>query len=117
MDFGAPNASVYTDSITWLTIESSNFWWTQQLTGFKWDSAVSGVTDTTEYAITSATEALTDTGSSCIVGPSAEADSIRNTILNTLSETFETSGWDYNFDCAAATDMPSFSFLYGGYWM
>ena len=90
------------------------------MTGFKWDSGIldaDGNVDTTEYVISTATSALTDTGSSCIVGPSAEADSIRNTILNTLSETFETSGWDYYFDCAAATDMPSFSFLYGGYWM
>lgn len=52
-------------SIIWIDIKSNDAWWTAPLTGLRWGSQMN---DSTEYAIIEA-DALTDTGSSCIIGP------------------------------------------------
>lgn len=115
IDFGTPNSAVMNGSPTYITIDSDNDWWSSALTGFRWDSSM---TDDNEYAITSGEFALTDTGSSCIIGPSGEADAIINNILNELDEVFKDFGReDYYFLCPNNDDLPSFSLLFGGYWM
>lgn len=119
LDFGTPNASVMNGSVAYMDILSENNWWSQNLTGFRWHEASSSmVGDATEYALTAAPEALTDTGSSCIFGPSSEIFPIRNTILNLLPSIQDAIGWDYIFQCPGnINDLPVFEFLYGGYWM
>lgn len=81
IDFGTIDSSVVTDSaqIAWIDILSEDYWWTNKITGFRWGQDWD---DVTEYAIPEA-NALTDTGSSCIIGPSASVNSIMGTILNT----------------------------------
>jgi len=81
IDFGAVDSSVVTDTdeTLWLDITSENYWWSQKVTGFRWGSEWS---DDTEYAIPEE-DGITDTGSSCIIGPSASINSIMGTILNT----------------------------------
>ena len=97
IDFGTPNTAVMQEDPVYITIQDDNPWWTEQLIGFRWEADFDPLQ--TEYAITSATDAITDTGSSCIVGPSAEVDYIKDTILTKLSETVEiyaNSGWDFD---------------------
>ena len=72
--------------------------------------------DPTEYALNEM-NALTDTGTSCIIGPSTEVNSIRNWILEQSDNVSTSTSWDYTFPCADAANMPSFELLYGGYWM
>ena len=69
-------------NIAWISILSEDYWWTNKLTGFRWGADWED--DDTEYAIPEA-NALTDTGSSCIIGPSASINSIIGTILNTAN--------------------------------
>jgi len=118
LDFGTPNPSLMDGDPIYIDIQDENLWWTEQLVGFRWSAEFDA--DQIEYEITSATDAITDTGSSCIVGPSGEIDYIKNTILNVIAETttVEThAGWDYLFECPSSLDgLPSFEMLYGGYW-
>ena len=60
--------------ILWLNILSNNYWWSQYITGFRWGN---GMGDSTEYKIDTIS-ALTDTGTSCIIGPTGAVASIRN---------------------------------------
>ena len=76
------------------------------------------MTDQTEYAISTGSYALTDTGTSCIIGPAAEADVIVRNIVSLLPKVYADSSWGYIFECPANySDLPGFDFLYGGYWM
>lgn len=103
--------------VTYIDIEENNPWWTNRLTGFRWESSFDA--DQVEYAVVSATEAITDTGSSCIVGPSGEVDYIVNTIINKVAETttvYTQEGWGNIFACPAENDLPKFEFLFGGHW-
>ena len=111
LDFGTPNTAVMDGSPTYISINSSNYWWASDLTGFRWSG------DSTEYAISSGDYALTDTGSSCIIGPAEEADVILRNIVSQIDKVYEDDGWGYIFNCPADdSDLPSFEFLYGGYW-
>ena len=80
IDFGTPNTSVMSDpsDIIYIDIIDDDVWWTAKIEGLRWGS---NMNDSTEYMITQA-NALTDTGSSCIIGPTSEVNSIRNSILN-----------------------------------
>lgn len=115
IDFGTPNTAVMSDpaDIVYIDIESEDRWWTAQLQGLRWGSLMN---DETEYSITSAS-ALTDTGTSCIIGPADAVFSIRNQILNTVESVVTDAKWDYTFDCSEAPKMPNFELLYGGFWM
>lgn len=115
IDFGTIDSSVVTDSsdITWISIESENYWWTNKVTGFRWGDDWS---DDTEYAIPEL-EGFTDTGTSCISGPSASINSFMGTILNTSGSTEMDDSWDYIFNCSDKDDMPSFELLFGDFWM
>jgi len=117
IDFGAPNTAVYSSpsSLFWIDILSDDYWWTNRVTGVRWSS---GVPDTsTEYKYSSK-KGLTDTGSSCLIGPKAEVDYFKNTILNTISGVTSHSGWGTQFDCSDANiaTLPTFELLFGGYW-
>ena len=102
-----PNESV------WIEIEAENPWWTSKLNGFRWGPESD---DKTEYAIPEL-NALTDTGTSCIIGPSKPLNSIIGSILKTSDSVISDSSWGYIFDCADKKKMPSFELLFGGYWM
>lgn len=69
IDFGPIDTSLVTDTdqILWMDIIDDDYWWTQKVTGFRWDG------DETEYAIYEM-NGTTDTGSSCLIGPSAYID-------------------------------------------
>jgi len=113
IDFGTPNTAVMDGSPIYISIESSNLWWSAALTGFRWDSSMD---DQNEYAISEGDYALTDTGSSCIIGP-PEAGVILRNIISRFPKVYEDNGWGYIFDCPADySDYPSFELLYGGYW-
>ena len=113
IDFGTPDASIIgSTEVIYITIEDENYWWTSHVTGFRWGSSMN---DSTEYIIPE-TEGLTDTGSSCIIGPSYQLTPIMNTILNLSDTVTRDNSWDYLFDCDDAALMPSFELLYGGYW-
>ena len=115
IDFGTPNTAVMDGSVTYINIESSNPWWTAQLEGFRWTA---NMDDTAEYAIKTGDYALTDTGTSCIIGPADEVDVIRNSILETMDIVYEDTNWGYIFACPADySTMPAFDFLFGGYWL
>ena len=98
--------------ILWLSILSEDYWWSQYITGFKWGSTMN---DSTEHKIDTIS-ALTDTGTSCIIGPTSAIASIRNTILNLATNVSTSSSWDYLFDCSSKSSFPEFELLYGGYW-
>ena len=72
--------------------------------------------DNTEYAIREA-PAMTDTATSCIIGPPVELQPIIYSILNKADKVWALSGWDYAFYCRQTDNLPSFELLYGGYWM
>ena len=60
---------------------------------------------------------MTDTGTSCIIGPTGETDAIINNILNQLPKVYTDSSWGYIFECPASdNDLPGFEFLFGDYW-
>ena len=113
LDFGTPNSSVYTDGVIYIDILSENYWWSSNLTGFRWKG------ESTAYAISTGSFALTDTGSSCIVGPSGEADVIMRNILSVVEQStklYVDAGWNYIFSCPDVSTLPSFELIYGGYW-
>ena len=117
VDFGAPNTAVYSDpaKLFYINIESNDYWWTSKIKGMRWKKNWSDTT--TEYKFTEA-KALTDTGSSCIIGPKADVSYFKNSILNTITGVETHSSWDYQFDCSAAntSTLPVFELHYGGYW-
>ena len=103
--------------VTYIDIEENNPWWTNRLTGFRWESSFDA--DQVEYAITTSNTAITDTGSSCIVGPAEEVDYIYNTIIAAVAETtvvYEHDSWGHIFSCPAENTLPKFEFLFGGHW-
>ena len=57
---------------------------------------------------------MTDTGTSCIAGPSRFTDYILETIYDTRKYIF----WqgDNSLDCSKKSELPSFDLLFGGYW-
>jgi len=113
IDFGQVNSVIETkpDESAWIDIEK-NPWWSSKLNGFRWGAEYS---DTTEYKIPEK-NAITDTGSSCIIGPKAIIGYIEEKIRNTSNSMVSDPNWGYLFDCADKAAMPSFELLFGGYW-
>jgi hypothetical protein len=62
---------------------------------------------------------FTDSGTSCLILPTAEYEFVIQAILDTLSTyTYDNLyGWGYLFDCAEKSRLPTIDLLYGGYWM
>ena len=72
IDFGTPDTSVMTSEsdIVWIKSTSVGGWWTANVTGWRYTGS------SNEIGLPS-TWALTDTGTSCLIGPS----SVVNTVL------------------------------------
>ena len=97
----------------WIEIEENNPYWSSVLNGFRWGPEWS---DKNEYAVPELI-AKTNTGSSCIFGPSNTIDYIIAIILRTSNSVVSDSDWGNVFDCSDKKNMPSFDLLFGGYWM
>ena len=101
----------------WIDLNPDLNVWSNWVYGLKWadntDISVKEVTFSNPY------EADTDTGSSCIAGPSGEVDDIINQILNQASEWAVNDSWNYIYWCSDLTNglLPTFSLDYGGHWM
>lgn len=83
-------------NVVYITNQSGQYYWREQVTGVRWTT---NATDKTEYKITTA-NALTDTGASCISGPTREIEFLQNTILNAIiaeKGTVETSSSSWNY--------------------
>ena len=67
IDFGTPNTAVMSDvnDIIYIDIIDDDAWWTNYVEGIRFGDLMN---DVTEYALTRST-ALTDTGTSCVIGP------------------------------------------------
>ena len=59
---------------------------------------------------------MTDTGTSCMIGPSAEVSAITDLLLANLSYYATDNSWGYLFWCSELTSMPNLNMLYGEYW-
>ena len=79
IDFGTPNTSVMSDPSDIVWIDSTNYggWWTENVTGWRW-------TGSSEKKTIPSLWALTDTGSSCIMGPTATIAEIRAAAYNAI---------------------------------
>ena len=119
IDFGAPNESVMDGDITWIEINETSDWWTSDLTSFRFDSTHR--TTGQDFLIRSGvTEALTDTGTSCMTGPKEDMEFIIDQIIAQIEETvtvYTDDDWGYQFECPDGTPQLNFEVLYGGYWM
>ena len=62
------------------------------------------------------TKAFTDTGTSCIMGPSLMIQYIKDTILDVLPGYYHDSFWGELFDCDYREELPSFHLLFGSHW-
>lgn len=92
IDFGTPNAAVSTDAPIYIDIDDENEWFTADITGFRWGEGRS------EYELKKARSAITDTGTSCIIGPRKEVKRIMRKILNKVDGRVYWSwgtGWEY----------------------
>ena len=78
----------------------------------KWKDVMN---DTYETTFTP-TAAITDTGASCLIGPSEYVDIIYNSILAQTSVNVEDDGWGDIFWCSDIPNLPSFYLNFGGYW-
>ena len=85
IDFGKPNESAMSDEDDLVWIESKNIggYWTNYVNGFRWSGANM---DETSYSLDKKW-ALTDTGSSCILGPPNAIDYIIETVEDIVSDT------------------------------
>ena len=113
MDFGAPDTSVMTSEsdLTWIDGTGYGGWWTNNVYGWRWSSD-----PTTEYS-TGTVLALTDTGTSCIYGPSGAINFIFDELLSRIEgSTFESCSWGTIFSCSEVSNMPAFELLFGDHW-
>ena len=112
IDFGTPNPAAMSDpsAILYIPIEDENYWWTSKISGIRWQGS------TEEYALEEI-DGVTDTGTSCIIGPWAEVKQIEYHILSHLEgPVYDDDYWTYTFRCSDLKNLPSFEMLYGGYW-
>ena len=85
IDFGAPDPSIVGDGsgVVWLDLDPESPWWTNTVYGLRWGPDSDGAfEEEIEY---DAISGITDTGSSCIIGPSRYVDDIYNRILSSVS--------------------------------
>ena len=121
IDFGAINTAIVTDTSKLVTMDiiEEEFWWAQWVTGFRWGNEWTD--DQTEYKINKE-YGMTDTGSSCIIGPPRTIDYITRTILSTSDSVKNGPDIEFSskktktFNCSDKSKMPSFDLLFGDYW-
>ena len=120
LDFGTPNPAAMKgdpSEIIYIPNQSNQVYWQNEVTGFRFTS---NADNTADQAFTKA-DALTDTGASCISGPSSDVEKITDGIWSAIGKftTVESSsGWGQQFSCAGVqfSDLPSFELLFGGRW-
>ena len=85
IDFGTPDESAMSDpdDLVWIPSKNIRGYWTDYVTGFRWRG---GGQEDTSYALDSKW-ALTDTGSSCILGPPDVIDYITETVEDKVGDT------------------------------
>ena len=95
LDFGTPHTgSMSSESdIVWITSTEIGGWWTNTVTGWRYTGL-----STTDYTALPTKMALTDTGSSCILGVASAIDAIKALAFSKVSTTAD-SGWGYYFPC------------------
>ena len=113
IDFGAPNESLLNGvEPLWLPVQDNSYWWTAYVEGVY---VGNDATTATKYALNRSL-GLTDTGSSCIIGPQAEINAITDLLLASLSYYATDNSWGYLFWCDELPSMPNLNLLYGEYW-
>lgn len=125
VDLGTPDPAIATeDSVVWIEVarnsrilygEDYNNFWNSEIRGLYWQS-LSGE-DPNLFKLRNMA-AITDTGNSCIYGPSLYIQYLRDKIASLIPQTEEgTAGsWDFYFDCALRSSLPSFFLLFGEHW-
>ena len=112
IDFGTPDTSVMTSEsdIVWINSTSVGGWWTANVTGWRYTGS------SNEIGLTS-TAAITDTGSSCLYGPSSVVNTVIEDATALLTGPTSTNlYWGTIFECAQTATMPSFDILFGDHW-
>ena len=82
IDFGTPDASIVGDGsqILWFNVNQNSYYWTNTVYGLKWGDRSSNPGQ--EIVYTTPITGLTDTGTSCIIGPKAQIDVIFNEAIS-----------------------------------
>ena len=97
----------------WLNVVNKDNWWTNRVSGLHWGAENND--DDSIYKLDS-TLAFTDTGTSCIYGPSMMIKFIRDRIMPIIPDLTADDGWGYTFDCSIRSSLPSFWLLFGNHW-
>ena len=98
-------------AIVWLEVVEEDQWWTSELGGFYWGS----IAEPTLYAF-EVKKAHTDSGTSCIVGPSLYVKWIIEHLSGLLTSYTMHESWGHIFYCSEKYLMPSFYLMFGGHW-
>lgn len=115
IDFGEPNLAAMSNpgAVVWLDVlneDGNESWWTNKINGIKW-----GDTDDAAFALTER-KAFTDTGTSCLIGPSLEIGYLTQHIVDHLQYYEEDPNWGIVFNCRDREYLPTFELLYGHHW-
>jgi hypothetical protein len=111
IDFGTPDASIIgVQTIVWLPVVEDDKWWTNYISGFRW-----GNDDPNLYKLETK-KVFTDTGTSCLIGPSLELGWVKSNLLNMVSQYYTNGEWGQVFSCSEIATLPSLFFLIGNYW-
>ena len=101
---------VYIDSL------ENQPYWTSNVTAYRFHNSFDGFKS--ERGMSSgANLSITDTGSSCIIGPADEMEFIISTIINHIAlenEVTVDDYWGYTFECQSTADQPILELLFGG---
>ena len=96
-------------------------WWSNHVTGLRWrcpngKSKCKNKENKIEYALDKKF-AITDTGSSCILGPKDAINYLVSSLEDFMGATASDPNWGTLFFCEKRTSMPDFDLLVDEYWM
>jgi hypothetical protein len=98
LDLGPPDTSAMSDSnaIVWLPILNDYYW------GYFWADYLSAFTlsNTSQVWSFNPTPAITDSGSSCLVGPKADITILERQVLKEVTVDFVDKSWGNVFSCS-----------------
>lgn len=117
LDIGPVDESVMSDprDMVWLDILDDDYWgyfWTNYMTSFT-------LSNSNEIWDLGPTPAITDSGSSCLVGPSNQIKILETQTLKGVNVDFIDPDWGNIFSCKKyleANKLPIMQFKYDGYW-